>query len=73
MKINAKLGGRNLKLAGPNASALPAQIAAKPFMIMGETIRTFHEHFPLHECAHHFTHIVFVLLPSKGYLQVSNT
>ena len=35
MKINAKLGGRNLKLAGPNAAALPARIAEKPFMIMG--------------------------------------
>lgn len=35
MKINAKIGGRNLKLAGPNSSAFPAQIAAKPFMILG--------------------------------------
>lgn len=35
MKINAKLGGRNLKIAGPNAAAFPASIAARPFMILG--------------------------------------
>ena len=38
MKINTKLGGMNVKLAGlrtPAGSAWPAKMGSKPFMILG--------------------------------------
>jgi len=38
MKINTKLGGTNVKLAGlrtPAGTAWPAGMASKPFMILG--------------------------------------
>ena len=35
MKINAKLGGRNLKLYGELRATFPNRIDARPFMILG--------------------------------------
>ena len=35
MKINAKLGGRNMKLEGPPRNSYPGGIDARPFMVLG--------------------------------------
>ena len=35
MKINAKLGGRNMKLDGPPRNSYPGGIDARPFMVLG--------------------------------------